>query len=333
MRTIWVAIPLLIVIIICCSDNGDSGNPIEPPDNNTIPGWTNKANIPTARIGMGVCVLGSKIYTFGGNDGNAISNKVEVYDILTNNWSSKTPMQNTRGFFATCISNNNIYLIGGTQNETFTPVLSLTEEFIPSTSGWNSKADLPTPRGAAAYASVFGKIYVISGRTGYKDQYSQYPQTNVVEVYDPTNNSWTEKASIPQSRTHSCSIVFDNKIYVIGGEGRIVQLYDPASDSWTTKAELPSGTFHNASAAVANGKIYVFGGFDLGNLEGTSTLFEYTPSSNSWKQLRDLPIKLSISNAVSYNNKIYILGISSGPFPFEPISNVFEFDPAKYISN
>jgi N-acetylneuraminic acid mutarotase len=54
--------------------------------------WTRKANLPTARSGLAVAVVGSKIYTFGGegdrtNTKTYVFDDVEVYDTKTNTWT------------------------------------------------------------------------------------------------------------------------------------------------------------------------------------------------------------------------------------------------------
>lgn len=57
------------------------------PDNDV---WTTKSPIPTARTGLTALVISGKIYTFGGFDGTKVTNIIEVYDPITDTWSTGT---------------------------------------------------------------------------------------------------------------------------------------------------------------------------------------------------------------------------------------------------
>lgn len=61
--------------------------------------------------------------------------------------------------------------------------------------------------------------------------------------------------------------------------------------SWGTVAGQPFGT-HEAHGEVVNGRIYVFGGFDLKKqptFTPTKRSYVYNPSNNSWSAIADLP--------------------------------------------
>ncbi|MGD6807073.1 MAG: hypothetical protein ACQCN4_08955 [Candidatus Bathyarchaeia archaeon] len=55
---------------------------------------------------------------------------------------------------------------------------------------WTQKAPMPTARYDTRVAVVNNKIYCIGGRTGS----SKEALVNVNEMYDPTTDTWTEKA-------------------------------------------------------------------------------------------------------------------------------------------
>ena len=86
---------------------------------------------------------------------------------------------------------------------------------------------MPTPRALNLSTSVVGdKIYAIGG---YKDG----PGLSVVEVYDPVEDEWTEKAGMPTGRRGLSTSVVRAKIYAIGGsldsspmERGVVEVYD-----------------------------------------------------------------------------------------------------------
>ena len=76
--------------------------------------------------------------------------------------------------------------------------------------------------------------------------------------------TWVERTPIPTSRWYPCSVVIDEKIYVIGGMGEtspyssltIVEVYDVPGDSCETMTPMTMSRW-GAMAAVVDNKIYV----------------------------------------------------------------------------
>jgi hypothetical protein len=63
--------------------------------------------------------------------------------------------------------------------------------------------------------------------------------------YDPSTDTWTDKANMPTARERMASAVVNGRIYVFGGTRSGSPLvtreaYDPASDTWTTKKAMPT---------------------------------------------------------------------------------------------
>jgi hypothetical protein len=76
--------------------------------------WTNKADMITARYGLGTSAGGSKIYAIGGIDAGGIPlSKVEEYDTVLDIWTPKKSMPTERGNLSTCVLNGRIYAIDG----------------------------------------------------------------------------------------------------------------------------------------------------------------------------------------------------------------------------
>ena len=63
-----------------------------------------------------------------------------------------------------------------------------------------------------AAGAINGKIYICGGYmlgTGNTDSLMEY---------DPALNTWTTKDNMPQTRVQHAAAVYDNKLYVMGGE-------------------------------------------------------------------------------------------------------------------
>ena len=149
--------------------------------------WTTMAPMPTARGGLGVATVNGKIYAIGGLNGDLPVNVNEQYNPGTNTWTTETPMPTARSGCAIAVYDNKIYVIGGEVGNGF---VGNNEVYDPGTNTWETKASMPIPRADLSASVVNGKIYLIGGKE-YSGTSPYYSETNVNEVYDPANNTWT----------------------------------------------------------------------------------------------------------------------------------------------
>ncbi|MBN8705684.1 MAG: hypothetical protein J0L62_07390 [Bacteroidetes bacterium] len=75
--------------------------------------WTKRADIPTARGGLGSAVLNDKIYTFGGEMVWHCLDQMERYDPLTDTWEILDPLPEGRHGIIGGVIDQNIHLIAG----------------------------------------------------------------------------------------------------------------------------------------------------------------------------------------------------------------------------
>lgn len=72
------------------------------------------ANMPTKRDSFASAVVDGKIYCIGGMPNSKFeSEKVEVYDPITDTWETKTSMPSARFGLTSAVVNGKIYCIGG----------------------------------------------------------------------------------------------------------------------------------------------------------------------------------------------------------------------------
>jgi N-acetylneuraminic acid mutarotase len=144
---------------------------------------------------------------------------------------------------------------------------------------------------------------------------------------------------MPTARGYLVSETVNGKIYAIGGHDGtaptdVVEAYDPVIDTWTNCAAPPHltnecqpmpGVRTGAASAVANGRIYVFGG---GNTNapsaGLDTVEEFDPINNAWTPKTPMSTTRSVLTADTVNGKIYVIGGNSTA----PMDIVEEYDPA-----
>ena len=283
--------------------------------------WTEKADMPTARMLLGACVLDGKIYAIGGGGAPHMgSSAVEEYDPETDTWTRKAPMLTPRAGLGVSAVNGKIYAIGGA------PLGGrAVEEYDPGTDTWIRKADMPTARCFFTTSVVNGKIYAIGGATD-----TSGPAFRTVEEYDPNTDTWTRKANLPEPRYLHTAGVVDGKIYIIAGSWQAytaspaVFAYDPASDRWEKKTDAPTArSWQSPTAGVVDGRIYVIGG-DAGPPD--ADVEEYDPATDTWTTRADMPTPRGALSTIALNDKIYVIGGTVTLFN-DVLSTVEEYYP------
>ena len=175
---------------------------------------------------------------------------------------------------------------------------------------WEEVATFPAAHRLKATAFVIDdKAYIAGGGT------------DEVWMYDPINDTWTQKASLPRALENPVSFVLDGEGYVglnLGGaytfEDDDFWKYNPTTDSWSPIASLSSfqgGIIQKATAAFAlDGKGYV--------QSKSAFLSIYDPQIDEWKYAEPINNHLNneddhivISNGVDsvftiYNDRVQL---------------------------
>ena len=80
----------------------------------------------------------------------------------------------------------------------------------------------------------------------------------------------------------------------------------------------------------AGGKLYVFGGLAPG-WKPKGLVYEYDPAKDAWTKKKNMPIASHHIALAEVNGKIYVFGgfkyPDSGPAAWQPMDNVWEYDP------
>jgi hypothetical protein len=94
-----------------------------------------------------------------------------------------------------------------------------------------------------------------------------------VEVYNPTNNTWTAMPDLPVALTQIGATTYDNKLYVFGGKQNSntnsskVYVFDFTSNTWYEESNTQNTNRTNIEAKTANNMVFLFGGIDTTNTQ------------------------------------------------------------------
>src|SRR5665647_2922695 len=280
--------------------------------------WTTMSPMLTARGGFGVAVVDGKIYAIGGLTGNDLPVSItEEYNPQTNEWTSKTPMPTPRSGFAITVYQNKIYIIGGSVGYGY---VGNNEVYDPVSNTWETKTSMPTPRADLCANLVNDKIYLIGGKK-YSSTTPFFNETNINEVYDLTNDSWSTKTPVPTAVQGYASVVFNSKIYVMGGSLESLaldktllsgasQVFDPQNNSWSIAANLPNTVSYGAAGTtegyMAPSRIYYIGGYSVGKFTGQAQA--YNSENNSWSIAEAMPTSRAYLGIAVVNDILYAIG-------------------------
>jgi hypothetical protein len=274
--------------------------------------WHILADMDAGRGDPGVVVVHNKIHVISGfwSPGyNYVYSQV-VYDPQLGIWESLMWPPIPRSDFVAVNFEDKIYAIGGWNidpNYEYGGVVDLNHMYDPETDTWDTtKQPLPIPVSGPGGVVLNDKIYVIGGYIG--DQIN----TNIVQIYDPSSDSWLEGTPMQSARGGFGAVVLNGLIYAIGGQGQSdlndVEIYDPASDTWSDGPPLPERRLSMA-VTVRQGKIYVIGGMENHTAPNAEdSVFVYDPQTNLWSMGTPMPTARYACRAAVVGDNVYVIG-------------------------
>lgn len=283
---------------------------------------TGNPNYICTGLSTTLSVSGASTYTWSTNAGGGNSNTV----VVTPTTSSSYTVSATNG---TCSVVEPIQLntlpapastlaVSGPTQTCGTLTLSVNANPI----GWTQKLSMSVVRRQAISFSIGAKGYVGLG------------QSNVTTLsdlweYDPTSNTWTQKASYPAGpRYEASAFTINSKAYVACGydntSARKNDLweFDPLNNTWSQKQSLTIARA-GATAFGLNGKGYV--GLGDGPTGQMKDFWEYDPNNNSWIQKADYGGgQRAYAASFVIGTKAYV---GTGYSTISTTSDFWEFDP------
>jgi DNA-binding CsgD family transcriptional regulator len=240
----------------------------------------------------------------------AVGTDAPVVTPSVSRWRAVTSLPSPRSGFAVAAYENSFYLISGEGEEGIT---GLVERYNFTNSTYETIATKPVPVADAGAVVIGGEIYVPGGRLA-----SGLP-TATLEVYNPRQNRWFKRASLPAALSGYALAAFEGRLYVFGGwDGEAyrdsVYLYEPAADTWKEVTAMPTARAF-AGAAAVGGKIHVVGGFDGNGALDVNEVYipeQETLGQNPWSIANAMPdsrYAMGITNVADF---IQVVGGEGG---------------------
>ena len=146
----------------------------------------------------------------------------------------------------------------------------------------------------------------------------------------PGGGAWRSFARVPVPLHESGGVVYDGRLYMIGGRlenGPVSTLwrYDPATDAWTQLASHPGTPVDHMNVAEVDGILYAIGGTIEWPGPSVDGVYAYDPATNIWTSRRSAPRPIAVSGTGVVNGRIYVIGGLSGG---QAVNTVMEYDPS-----
>ncbi|EGV44535.2 T9SS C-terminal target domain-containing protein [Bizionia argentinensis JUB59] len=235
--------------------------------------WIQGMEIPESRRrgASGLVVYNNTFYVVGGNnighDGGYVS-YFDEFNPATGVWTALNNAPHERDHFQAVVLNNKLYAIGGRltggPGGLFEPQVPEVDVYNFSNSQWstlNSSQNLPNPRSGLGVIVFNGEIFTIGGETTFNRP--DNGPVSIVESYNPSTNSWTNRNSLNYARHGFQPIVSGNAIYVAGGASGSTSIGN--MEYYGTKNPVGESNINSIFSADETTKSFEYGE-DLGNI-------------------------------------------------------------------
>ena len=272
--------------------------------------WREACRLPVKMRDVQSVLMGHNVIVGGGGtpgDPTAMST-VYIYDINRDYWGIHSIAPTYRSALTTYRSQ--LVLAGGFEvasgSETNSVHVFENGEWCPSIPA------MTVARCGASAVSRRQHLIVAGGyiRGGY---------TDIVEVFD--GRSWSTAQSLPQRCAYMKSVVYNDVWYVCGGGGQGREVYsaplqsivestrDTQSTVWT---KLPPTPHRYSSIALCGQQLLTIGR----SLPSTSAVHVFSPHSQSWPHVGDLPVALDSTCSLTLpNGELMTLGGTTDTLP------------------
>jgi N-acetylneuraminic acid mutarotase len=260
--------------------------------------------------------IDDKVLIFGGIVANGSNiNSVYEYDPVINLWSSKASIPNASGLSkSTCVKLNNgkILLFGGSQNGS-TPQSNKVYQYDIATNSWIILSDLPNALGREQMQATLmnDTIILLTGGISTISSALEYPTTNY--LYNTNTNTFSIAGNLPFGLINQTSTLLSNgEVLITGGfdgnQARSEVYVFNLQNGWRTLSSSLSVPVSSHRAVLVNGKVYIYGGFNIPLFEFSDKLDVYDSAQDAVSPLTTGPLASSQFAMVSFNSTILIAG-------------------------
>ncbi len=265
-------------------------------------------DLPEPRHSLSSTSLGNKVYFAGGDNGSSSVYKVEVYDVMAEDWDTTLELSVGRAYPACAATGSKVFIAGGL--DWFTSGFFTEVDIWDTASKTWTYGQLSIPRFSICAAAKGNKVLFAGGANlALNETYS------VVDIYDISTGIWSvSNLSIP--RCAMASAVCGDMAFFAGGSGTEVydrvDIYHFSTGTWTTETLSVARSFLTATAV---GSKVLFAGGNLADDQPTNVVDIYDTLTGTWDiGYLSVPRSMAYDQSATVSGKAYFVG--GGDFNF-----------------
>jgi N-acetylneuraminic acid mutarotase len=229
------------------------------------------------------------------------------------------------------VVNGKMFLFGG-YNAAFSPQNKV-YRFDGTT--WTTLNNSPIGFTHVGSAVVGNKIWFAGGYVS-NGSGGQIFGTDVVRIYDTTNDSWTSVLNLPANRSAGALVRVGRKLHFFGGldskkrdKGDHWELDLRTPTKWITRAAMPDPRNH-LGYTLAGTKMYAVGGqHDLNEDTGNdAAVHAYDVLTGTWSAVARLPRPTSHTHNSTFAIGEKVIAVGGSTTGENSLTQVMEYDPS-----
>ena len=273
-------------------------------------GWQSCGTMTSERSYMSSVVVNNNIYTFGGSERGAVTNKTEMYNTISETWTTKKEMPFGRYKHMAVTSNDKVYICAG--YDLSGNAVSTISVYDVNSNKWLE--EIITPNNSTNYSAGMhnGELYIFSGKENGIN-------SNKVYKYNFDSQTWKQLASMSTYAIDSYAVPTNRGFYVINNQ--YIYEYNIKDDEWTYIDKMPREVYDCAfvnRGDMDTNELYITGGRSEINsgVSIANTKYRYDTDSlstvSNWRAewYNDLKMirGLACHNMVIADDVIYVFG-------------------------
>lgn len=284
--------------------------------------WQELPDMPVEKWEAATFVIDEKLYILGGYGKGVKSSKIShIFDPKDGSWTQIQDLPSAISHTNAVLDGRVVWFAGGFKDGYKDHIIAEVWNYDLDLDRFTAAPLLPEKRGGGGLALVGRKLHYISGLKEDRDTDAEEHWVLDLDEYEKGTAQWREEgAPMPVPRNQFSTVLFEGKIYLIGGQFHHdscqldqsrVDIYDPETDSWSTGPSLPKGHSHSEGGTfVHDGRIYMVGGHTTpagGRKSIDPDILALTPGG-SWELVGKLPVPLSSPAARIIGGTLYVAG-------------------------
>ena len=215
-------------------------------------GWQSCGTMTSERSYMSSVVVNNNIYTFGGSERGAVTNKTEMYNTISETWTTKKEMPFGRYKHMAVTSNDKVYICAG--YDLSGNAVSTISVYDVNSNKWLE--EIITPNNSTNYSAGMhnGELYIFSGKENGIN-------SNKVYKYNFDSQTWKQLASMSTYAIDSYAVPTNRGFYVINNQ--YIYEYNIKDDEWTYIDKMPREVYDCAfvnRGDMDTNELYITGG-------------------------------------------------------------------------